>query len=323
MALGWVPKGSIKGPKGDPGAAGKSIRSATVDIQDNTDVAVTAIVPSTNLAVDDLIVDAAGELYTVTAVGGDTVHVSPRVGNVSLRGPEGPQGPKGDPGDGADVPLATDTVAGRVKVGSDFDYAEDGTISLYKAISLTSLTGGSNNEVGSTVDSVTLTWDWNKQPTSLALDGTELERGEDGAFPKSRALAKQGIKSDRTFTLVATDARGAKSTKTTSVTFQNKAYWGVGAADATVDSAFLLALGGSALTGTKARTFTVDAGAGEYVFYAVPHALGTPKFSVGGFEGGFALLATIDHTNAAGHTDSYDVWRSDNSGLGATTVTAS
>lgn len=318
MAQGWVPKGSLKGPKGDAGAAGKSMRVAGVDVGSNTDVAKSAISPNADIAVDDVIVDAKGELYTVTAVAGDTVHVSSVVQGINLMGP---QGPKGDPGEGADVPLATDSVAGKVKVGRDFDYADDGTISLYRAIALSYLNGGSNNELGSTVDSVTLTWDWNKVPSSLTLDGKDVAKGEDGAFPKSASLTKLGITANRTFTLVATDARGAKSTKTTTVAFLNRAYWGVGPADATIDSAFLLGLANSALTGTRARDLSVNAGAGEHIFYAIPAALGTPTFLVGGFEGGFSKVATIEHTNASGGKASYDVYMSGNAGLGQTTVT--
>ena len=322
MALGWVEKGSLKGPKGDAGAPGKSMRVANVDVGSNTDVAKSVISPSADVAVDDVIVDAKGEVYTVTAVTGDTVHVSSVVQGINLKGPEGPQGPKGDPGEGADVPVASATVAGKASFGADFDVSAEGAVSLYRAIALSYLNGGSQNEVGSTVDALTLTWDWNKAPTKLQLDGTDVAKGQDGQYPKSLALTGQGLTKDRTYTLVATDARGAKSTKTASVTFRYKAYWGVGAADATVDSAFLLGLAGSALTSSKARDFRVTAGAGQRIFYAVPSSLGTPSFFVGGFEGGFSKAKTFDHTNASGGTASYDVYVSDNAGLGDTAVSA-
>lgn len=322
MALGWVQKGDLQGPQGPQGAPGKSTRVAGVDVGSNTDVAISAISPNAGIAVDDVIIDAKGEVYTVTAVNGDTVHVSSVVQGINLRGPAGEQGPKGDPGEGADVPVASATVAGKASFGDDFDVTAEGKVSLYKAIALSWLNGGSQHEVGETVDDVTLTWDWNKAPDALTLDGAAVAKGEDGAFPKSAALTNQGLTKDRTYTLQATDARGAKSSKTTSVTFRYKAYWGVGAADATVDSAFLLGLAGSALTDSKARDFTVTAGDGEHIFYAIPASLGTPSFFVGGFEGGFSKVKTIDHTNASGATASYDVYMSDNAGLGQTAVSA-
>lgn len=323
MALNWVAKGSLKGPKGDAGTPGKSTRVAGVDVGSNTDVAISAISPNASIAVDDVIIDAKGEVYTVTAVNGDTVHVSSVIQGINLRGPQGEQGPKGDPGEGADVPIATDEVAGKVIAGPDFDVAGDGTLSLYKAIALSWLNGGSQNEVGSTVDNVTLTWDWNKAPETLQLDGTDVAKGQDGAFPKSVSLTKQGLTKNRTYSLVATDARGAKSTKTATVSFLPKRYWGAAAAPDAIDSAFVLALAGNELSSSRQKSFTVNAGEGQYIFYAIPASFGTPTFKVGGFEGGFSKAATFDLTNASGYTQSYDVWQSTNANLGATTVDAS
>ena len=59
----------------------------------------------------------------------------------------------------------------------------------------------------------------------------------------------------------------------------------------------------------------------RYIYYAIPHRLGTPVFFVGGFEGGFALEKTFDYQNPSGYTESYDVYKSTNAGLGSTTVT--
>lgn len=68
------------------------------------------------------------------------------------------------------------------------------------------------------------------------------------------------------------------------------------------------------------KTFTLNAAAGQHIYYAFPASWGTPRFFVGGFEGGFALLKTFDHKNASGATISYAVWKSTNAGLGNTTV---
>ncbi|KFI92427.1 hypothetical protein BISA_0827 [Bifidobacterium saguini DSM 23967] len=230
----------------------------------------------------------------------------------SLRGPAGA---------GADV--ATSEKAGIVKPSNDFDVTADGTLSLYTAMSISSFTGGSDHEIGETVDTVNLAWKLNKTPTTLTLDGQEITKGTDGQFPASQPLTGQGIKANKTYTLAATDARGSKAQKSTSVLFHYKRYWGVGENPADgVDSAFLLALAGSELGDTKSKTFTVNAAAGQYIWYAIPHSFGTPTFKVGGFEGGFNLVKTFDHTNASGATVSYDVYQSTNASLGQTTVEA-
>ena len=82
--------------------------------------------------------------------------------------------------------------------------------------------------------------------------------------------------------------------------------------------------GSSELSGSRARTKTVTAGAGQYIWFAYPARLGAATFKVGGFEGGFTLVdGSFSHTNASGYTEAYRVYRSDNAGLGATTVVVS
>lgn len=310
----WQQTGNLKGPKGDAGPTGKSMRAASVDVGSNTDVSASVISPNTDIQPGDVIVDAKGEGYTVTSVNGDTVHVSNVLDGFNLRGP------KGDPGEGADVPIASATVAGKVKVGDGLQITEDGTVSLYKAIALAYLQGGGSYEVGSTVDDVTLSWDWNKVPASLTLDGEEVAK-VDGAYPKQLKLTGLGLKANKTWTLVATDEKGAKSTKTATVAFKPKRYWGAAALPgAGIDSAFVLALAGSELADDYVKTFSASAGDGQYVFYAIPTSFGGPRFFVGGFEGGFNKAATIDLTNASGSTQQYDVWQSTNAALGDVTV---
>lgn len=110
MANAWNLQGSLRGPagpqgeRGATGAAGKSLRVASTDVQDNSDVSVDVITPSTGIQVGDLVMDAAGQLYAVASVaeGGGSVHVGAATA-VSLMGPQGPKGADGAPGaDGKD-----------------------------------------------------------------------------------------------------------------------------------------------------------------------------------------------------------------------------
>lgn len=318
MTATWVVKGNLKGPKGDKGETGKSVRSSNIDVQSNATVPLANIKPNTNVAVGDTIFDVNGDVFTVTAVTNAGATVGTALSGVSMKGPKGD---KGEPGSDATVPIATTTVAGKVKPGSDFDISNDGTITLYKAITINSFTGGYNVENGTTVNNVNLSWTYSKEPTSLTLDGTQVAK-TNNVYNKSIALTDLGLKANKTWTLVAKDARNASSTKTTSVIFTDKRYWGVGTVTAAseANSAFVLGLGGNELAWNRNKDFTVNAGAGQYIYYAIPAAWGTPTFFVGGFEGGFDLLSKFNFTNASGYTTSYNVYKSGNANLGQTTV---
>jgi len=107
----------------------------------------------------------------------------------------------------------------------------------------------------------------------------------------------------------------------TSVNTINRIYWGITTKTGTFLEADVEGLANSAVSNTKGRTFSLTPGAGEYVLYALPVRLGTVVFWVGGFEGGFQPSETVSITNVNGHVEDYYVYRSTNSGLGATAVT--
>ncbi|KAA8831462.1 collagen-like protein [Bifidobacterium tissieri] len=88
------------GPKGDPG---RSFRVANVDVLSNTDVAKSAITPNDSILVGDIIIDNAGDAYSVTALAANTVHVSNAIANYSLKGPKGDPGAKGEDGKGIEI----------------------------------------------------------------------------------------------------------------------------------------------------------------------------------------------------------------------------
>lgn len=189
---------------------------------------------------------------------------------------------------------------------------------LYKTPQINSFTNNVGTvEMGSTVTNVTLSWSTNKTPTSLTLDGKVVT-----ATDTSKVLSGQSIKSNKSWTLKMTDEKGATAQKSTSISFLNGVYYGVGTVtdSAGVNNAFIQGLT-KTLANSKAKTFTVNAGAGQYIYYCVPARFGTVGFNVGGFDGGFTLLATVDYTNPSGYEESYRVYKSDNANLGNTTVT--
>lgn len=95
-------------------------------------------------------------------------------------------------------------------------------------------------------------------------------------------------------------------------------YYGIGA-PAQTGEAFITSLA-SVQHFNRKTTFTVDAGDNVdnfKIYYAAPEGAGAPTFEVGGFAGGFFLA---EDGVLVGGTP-YDLWESDNVGLGVTTVT--
>lgn len=189
---------------------------------------------------------------------------------------------------------------------------------LYKAITITSFTNNVNTvEIGSTVTAVALSWAFSKTPVSVTLDGVAKAVDSTG-----ESLTGLSLTSGKTWTLRATDERDAVATKTTAISFLNGVYYGVAEAPNTYDSAFILGLT-KTLRSSKLTSFNVNAGAGQFIYYCIPTRFGTASFKVGGFDGGFSLVDTISFTNSKGYTENYYVYKSDNAGLGATSVTVS
>ena len=187
----------------------------------------------------------------------------------------------------------------------------------YKPITINSFTNDKNTlEMGIKVTEVTLNWTLSKNPKTMTIDSESITPVSN----RTKTYTGQNITTNKTYTLKVTDEKDATATKTTSISFVNGVYWGVKEAPESYDSAFVLGLT-KGLQGSKGKTFTVDAAAGQYIFYALPTRYGSCTFNVGGFDGGFTKVATIEFTNASGYKESYDIYKSVNAGLGSTTVT--
>ena len=189
---------------------------------------------------------------------------------------------------------------------------------LYKPITINSFSNNVNTvEMGRTITTITLNWALSKTPKTLMLNSETLGNSE-----KTKTLNGLSIKSNTTYTLKATDEREHTVTKTTSITFLNGVYYGIAQSDAEINDALLQEFT-KKLQGSKGATFTLNAGEGQHIFYAVPSRYGACSFNVGGFDGGFSKVSTFNFTNASGHSENYDVYKSDNANLGNTTVKVS
>lgn len=190
----------------------------------------------------------------------------------------------------------------------------------YTKIAITAMSAtNSANEIGATVAATDVSWTLNKEAKTQKIKfGGEAEETLDKTLRKKSYTGKT-VKSNTNIVLTVTDERDAQVSRTVSIIFQPKVYWGKTNKEQLTDED-ILALEGAALASNKNRTFTVNAGAGEKIVYVIPTSFGTPTFNVGGFDGGFKKMQTLPHTNKSGYSQSYDVWASVNAGLGNTTV---
>lgn len=168
----------------------------------------------------------------------------------------------------------------------------------------------STAQKGSTIN-VTVKWSYNKDINSQTLNNTALDT-------TLREETFTSVHTDVTYTLNATSTNNISKAKSGTVKFYNGIYYGK-SSSAIYDSTLINSLT-KILSDSKARTITVNAGTGEYIYYCLPTRLGTPNFNVGGFDGGFDKVATVSFTNSDGYTENYDIYKSNNANLGNTTI---
>lgn len=151
--------------------------------------------------------------------------------------------------------------------------------------------------------------------TSITANGTSI------AYPASKNTTI-------TFTITATASDGSSDTATDTISFRQYNYWGVTAnSGITVGDLIDLAdnFGSKELLTSRTKTFSINASSGQYIYYAYPYDYGQATFTVGGFAGGFAEVAGSGetHANANNYQEKYRIYRSDETGLGSTTVVVS
>lgn len=129
MALTWVEKGTLRGPKGETGekgadgARGQGYRSANIELSASASVPMTNIMPSDGIQTGDTLVDTIGALWEVMTVSDGSVTIgASSIG--SIRGPKGDQGiqgPKGEDGTGVNIKGAVDTSSSLPSSGEEGD----------------------------------------------------------------------------------------------------------------------------------------------------------------------------------------------------------
>lgn len=189
-----------------------------------------------------------------------------------------------------------------------------------------SLSGGGFLQVSQPLTNPGFSFSYNNSPTSTVLTDSDgnapqtISPATLTSFNSVNSYTKNTFGATETFTVTANNGIIPK-TATTTFEWVQFSYYGTGVAGGN-NAAFIQALFTHFLTNTRSTTFSVNAAGGQYIYFACRAAYGTPTFLVGGFAGGFELVSnSISVTNGFGFVDTYQLWVSDNAGLGATTVT--
>ena len=332
--VGWVSVGSIKGEKGDkgdkgekgdPGEDGADGKNAA-NFRPRGEWAASTEYVNNDLYIDIVSNNGSSYLCVNSHISGDTFEMTNWM-VLAEKGATGGDTPTIEIGEngnwwinGVDTgcPSVSTEVTERLDnlqeaVDDLTDVVEDLS---YEPIEIASFGHNAGvKEIGSTAASVTLSWALNKDPESQDIDGTPMSLDA-----RQYTIGTANLTGNKTYKLTVTDERDTSVSRTTTVTFLNGIYYGVGAVNVdNTNNAFIQSLT-KVLSDTRVRDFTVTANTGEYIFYCIPSRLGTPTFFVGGFEGGFDLLKNIAYTNPSGYEEDYAVYRSVQTGLGKTTV---
>lgn len=189
---------------------------------------------------------------------------------------------------------------------------------LYKDIKIESFKhdlGTNVFEIGSKITSFNFSWQLNRKPVSLTLGNKNLPLSASGQTPYDGSE----ITTTTTWTLEAKGEKGEISRSTAGVSFYNGVYYGKAIEPQSYDSSFVQSLT-KKLSGQKVESFIETTGANEYMYYCLPTRMGTCIFNVGGFDGGFSLVDTIEFENKSNYTETYYIYRSSNPNLGTKTV---
>ena len=175
---------------------------------------------------------------------------------------------------------------------------------------------------------MTVNWAINRNPVSQVISTGDTLTDVQRAITWDREqIQSLGINAEKklshTITVTVTDAKGKTDKASTTITFQNRVYYGAAPIPSKIDDAFIQALPKSIMTDTRKRTFDINDADGYYTWYAVPVRLGACTFKSNGFPGGFDDPITFEFKNALGYSENYYVYRTTNDGLTGISVEVS
>lgn len=182
---------------------------------------------------------------------------------------------------------------------------------------------GGTYEIGSSLE-VDFEWTFDKLPSEVIFTANGIPKS---ATPAEKGSVKGEEVSSETPTTLTYKIYGKyvgektdEVEKLISFSFQNKYYYGCAPIPDKLDSAFIIGLtenGESDWATTRQRSFFVNSGSNEYVWYAYPIRLGKVSyFKSGGFQGGFEEPVVIPFTNVSGGEEDYYVYHSTEADIG-------
>jgi len=187
---------------------------------------------------------------------------------------------------------------------------------LYDAPSITAFTNSVNTtDLGVTVSSVTFNW---TVTGSVALVSQSISDGVGAVTPATlRTVQKTGLSltSNTTLTLSVDDGTayaGHAATRTSTISFLNRMYWGTYATKTLQDAPQnALNLANADFASSRAKTVTINGG-GNYIYFCYPASFGDAVFTVGGLRStAWTKYGPISLTNAYGHQENYYFYVSD------------
>lgn len=177
---------------------------------------------------------------------------------------------------------------------------------LYVKPAINSFTGGGTYEIGTVISTVNLAWSINKKINTQTLKRGSTEVSQINSEIRSY-VDNININSNTTYTLSISDGKNSTS-KTTSVLFKQKRYWGVSEKE-TLANEDILKLS-QELTDNRKQTRAFNCSGGKYFWLAIPKQMCSGiTFKVGGLAFSAMVATEIEFTNASGYTSIYIMYR--------------
>ena len=200
-----------------------------------------------------------------------------------------------------------------------------------------------NLEIGSSINTLNFNWFYNKNiasqrlyseplninvsinPESFKYNSSDADLAEElrtkyYSYTANNLNIKSMSQATFSIKLSAVSLHGGTTEKSVNINFYNYIYYGAHiSASAGLEIVPLIS---KKLAANKFTQITADGGTDKYIYILIPVRFGSIGFKdpITGFFGGFMFLQKINITNSSGYTEEYNVYRSDNPGLGKTTV---